>query len=199
MKFDGHIREVYTFPNTEALDRLQLAIKKYDWVNDFDVSVSRGIDSAYYDSYVIQFTPSQLMCHIRPAFNKFKYTESTLEIIKLGDVITSEIHQSIPDHYHLKSHFVSIVPYGKQIRHTDGQYYHEYAKRLVLPIITTELAQTNFDDKVYHLEVGTVYEMNNLIHHWSENNDTSNRTFLFADFIPPENLQIIKRHYNFND
>jgi hypothetical protein len=195
MKFDGHMREVSTFPNTKALNELQIAIKKYDWVTDPQVG-NRGKDPAFNDSHVIQFTPSQLMCHIRPTF-KQKYTESTLEIIKLGDIITSEIHQLLPDHYHLKSHFVSIIPYGKQIRHRDGEYYHDYAKRLVLPIITTEMSQTNFDDIVYHLEVGTVYEMNNRIHHWSENNDASNRTFLFADFIPPENLQIVQRHYNF--
>ena len=197
MNFDGHIREVSTFSNMEAFYRLQIAIKKYDWTLDPCVG-KKDSDAAFNDSHVIQFTPSPLMCHIRPTF-KQKYTESTLEIIKLGDVITSEIHQLMPDHYHLKSHFVSIIPHGKQIRHIDGLLYHVLAARLVVPIITTKLAQTNFDDKVYHLDEGIVYEMNNRIPHWSENNDTSNRIFLFADFISPEILQTLKSFYNFND
>ena len=81
------------------------------------------------------------MCHIHKVlwsaeYDK-NYTESTRELINLGEIITTELHQQYPDHYHLKSHFVSIIPHGKQIRHVDNHFYHGCALRLVVPIITT--------------------------------------------------------------
>jgi hypothetical protein len=198
MNFNGLIKTISTIQHLNELTNLQSLFKNYDWNNDKCLLLNSGNDPAFNDSYCIHFTPSSLMCRIRSTY-KQNYTESTLDLIKLGDIISSEIHQLFSDHYHLKSHFVAIIPYGKQIRHTDGSFYHRYARRLVVPIITTERAYMNFDNEKLSLETGTIYEMNNRVAHWSENNDESIRVFLFVDLIPPTNLKIIKNHYNFTN
>jgi hypothetical protein len=196
MKFNGNINTLSTITNSDVLSLLQIKLNNYDWDHDPCLLYNKEKDVAFNDSYCIQFTPSSLMCHIRSTY-KQNYTESTLELTKLGDIISSEIHQLFPDHYHLKSHLVAIIPHGKQIRHTDESFYHRYSKRLVVPIITTNLSYTNFDNDIYTLEVGTIYEMNNRVPHWSENNDDEIRVFLFMDLISPINLQIIKNHYKY--
>ena len=196
MKFNGNIKTLSTITNSDVLSLLQIKLNNYDWDHDPCLLNNKGTDVAFNDSYCIQFTPSSLMCHIRSTY-KQNYTESTLELTKLGDIISLEVHQLFPDHYHLKSHFVAIIPHGKQVRHIDGIFYHEYANRLVVPIITTNLAYTNFDNEICILDEGTIYEMNNRVPHWSENNDNTIRVFLFMDLISPANFQIVKHHYKY--
>ena len=198
MRCDGYINQISLIENLEVIASLQHLFKCYDWNHDSCLLFNKGKDSAFTDSYCIHFTSSPLMCKIRSTYDQ-PYTRSTREIITLGEQIATEIKQTFPHHYHLKSHFVGIMPGGKQTRHRDGAFYHGHAKRIVVPIITTDLAKTNFDDAAFSLDVGTVYEMNNSIPHWSENNDTEHRVFLFMDLIPPENLQIVKDNYDYTD
>ena len=198
MNFDGHIRALSSVKDTNTISVLQSLLETYEWNHDTCLTFNKNNDPAFVDSHCIQFTPSPLMCGIRSTYPQ-NYTKSTLDLITLGESLTSEMHQLFLDHYHLKSHLVGIIPGGKQIRHIDGAFYHKYAKRLLTPIITTSLARTNFDDADYELEVGIIYEMNNVIHHWSENNDLSMRVFLFADFIPPEHVQKVKDYYKFSE
>lgn len=198
MKFNGYFNTLSDIKNKNTLATLQSLLKDYDWNHDSCLSFNKGHDPAFNDSHCIHFTPSSLMCHIRPTYSQ-NYTESTLELIKLGEILLSEIDYILPDHYHLKSHFVAIKPYGKQVRHTDGSFYHAHSTRLVVPISTTDLAISNFDDINFNLKEGTIYEMNNRIPHWSENNDNEYRVFLFADFISSNRLTIVKHHYNFKD
>jgi len=196
MIFDGYFKILGRVKNLDIFKNLQDLLKSYDWKED-QLLVDK-IDPAFNDSYCIQFTPSPLMCRIKPTFKK-NYLKTTQEVIKVGDLVTAELHELFPDHYHLKSHFVSIKPKGKQIRHIDGHFYHDHARRIVIPIITTGYAKTNFEDNYFVLETGVIYEMNNKLRHWSENDDDEHRIFLFADFIPLKNLTVIKQFFKFLD
>jgi hypothetical protein len=198
MDFNGHIKTLSSVKQSDTVTALQSLLKTYIWYHDPCVAFNSSNDPAFTDSYCIHFTPTPLMCCIRSTYSQ-NYTKSTLDLIALGEILASEMHQLVPDHYHLKSHMVGINPNGKQTRHRDNGFYHAHSKRLVTPIMTTSLAKTNFDDANYTLEVGTIYEMNNRIHHWSENNDSSMRVFLFADFIPPEYVQLLKDVYKFSE
>ena len=110
MNFNRNINTISTITNSYVLSMLQIKLNHYDWNHDPCLLINKGTDPAFNDSHCIHFTPSSLMCHIRSGYNQ-NYTESTIELIKLGDIITSEIHQLFPDHYHLKSHFVCIIPH----------------------------------------------------------------------------------------
>jgi aspartyl/asparaginyl beta-hydroxylase (cupin superfamily) len=203
MKIPDHVRQISTITDAATLSALQTACKQYDWNHDPCLKLNKmrkkgsdELDPAFNDSHVIHFTYSSLICHVRSSYRQ-AYTDSTLKLIELGDIISSEVIQLFPNYYHFKSHFVAIEPGGKQIRHIDSRFYHEYSRRLAIPIITTSLAQTNYDDATYHLEAGTLYELNNCIPHWSENHATEHRVFMFMDIIPPENLEIIKKLINY--
>ena len=198
MKFNGHFNTLGNINNIDNLATLQRLFKKYDWDHDPCLITNKGQDTAFKDSHCIHFTASDLMCTIRTGYQQ-DYTDSTLEIVICGETITEEMQALLPNHYHLKSHFVAIEPGGQQVRHSDDLFYHGHSRRLVTPIITTDKATTNFDDTKFSLNTGTIYEMNNRIPHWSENHDGDYRIFLFADFIPPDRLGIIKKCYNFKD
>ena len=196
MHLNKPINQLSTIKNLDALTKLQSLLKDYDWDHDAAVkSNNNRSDPAFNDSYCIQFTSSDLICHISSNYKR-NYSQSTLEIVNLGEILTNEVLQLFPNHYHLKSHFVSIKPKGKQICHVDNAFYHKYSNRLVIPI-TTKLSKTMIDDKEYHLDIGSIYEMNNRLPHWSENYDDDFRVFLFLDVISSVNLGIIKIYYHY--
>ncbi len=107
------------------------------------------------------------------------------------------ISLNFENHYLLKWHIVSLMPYGCQIKHIDSIFYHSYARRICIPIITSADAHSHIGDEIFHPLQGVVYEANNRVPHYSENCGDHIRTFLFIDYISNSLLDSVKKHYNF--
>lgn len=204
MNFDGNVKEIGTIKNVAVFKKLINMFNDYDWNSDpcaYEnvLHPTLGIDPAFKDCRVIQFNISSLMLHIR---NNIicDYSLETNKIINITNIIVAEILSLFPDHYHLKSHYVAIEPHGCQTKHTDDGYYHGLARRICVPIITSDHALSHFrSNDVHKLKAGTIYETNNRVPHYSNNNDDTYRVFLFLDLIPSENIMTVKNFYIFND
>ena len=198
MLIDGNIITLFDIGQTTEFCRLREHCLDYDWNLDPVLLALAGNDPAFKDCRVIQNFTSELMQYIRN-FKKIGYTSDTTNLIEDIQTVIDLVSLNFENHYLLKWHVVSLMPYGCQIKHRDLIFYHSYARRICIPIITSADAHSHIGDEIFHPLQGIVYENNNLVPHYSENCGDQIRTFLFMDVIPNSLLDTVKKHYNFND
>ena len=199
MLINGNIITLFGIDQTTEFCRLREHCLNYDWYLDpVLLALAGNNDPAFKDSRVIQNFTSELIQHIKH-HNKFDYASDTENLIEDIQTVIDLVSLNFENHYLLKWHVVSLMPHGCQIKHIDTLFYHSYARRICIPIITSADAYSYIGDEILHLLQGVVYEVNNRVPHYSENCGDQIRTFLFIDVIPNSLLDSVKKHYNFND
>lgn len=79
--------------------------------------------------------------------------------------------------------FVKLKPNTSILPHTDGGWFNN-THRVHVPIITDKRILFFLEDKKFHLERGTIYELNNLVLHGVENPTDIGRVHLMVDILP---------------
>jgi aspartyl/asparaginyl beta-hydroxylase (cupin superfamily) len=89
--------------------------------------------------------------------------------------------------------YVKLKPHTNIIPHTDGGWFVD-THRIHVPIITDRKILFSLDGKKFHLERGSIYELNNLVEHGVENPTDVGRVHLMIDILPdrPANPAILK-------
>ena len=78
---------------------------------------------------------------------------------------------------------VKLKPRTNIIPHTDGGWFVG-THRVHVPIITDPGILFSLTDKKFHLEKGSIYELNNLVEHGVENPTGVGRVHLMVDILP---------------
>lgn len=199
MLIAGNIITLFGIDQTTEFCRLREHCLNYDWYLDPILLKLAGNDPAFKDSLVIQNFTDKLMQHIRSHKKFGNYTRYTENLVEDIQSVIDLVSLNFENHYLLKWHVVSLLPKGSQKKHIDTLFYHSYARRICIPIITSVDAYSYIGDEIFHPLQGVVYEVNNRVPHYSENCGDQIRTFLFMDVIPNSLLDSVKKHYNFND
>ena len=199
MLIDGNIITLFGIDQTTEFRRLREHCLNYDWYLDPILLKLAGNDIAFKDCRVIHNYTSELIQHIKKHRNNFDYANDTKNLIVDVNSVIDLISLNFENHYLLKWHVVSLIPKGSQKKHADTLFYHSYARRICIPIITSADAHSHIGDEIFNLTQGIVYEKNNRVPHYSENCGDQIRTFLFMDVIPNSLLDSVKKYYNFND
>jgi hypothetical protein len=79
--------------------------------------------------------------------------------------------------------YVKLKPHTNIIPHTDGGWFVD-THRVHIPIVTHPRILFSLDDKKFHLERGSIYELNNLVEHGVENPTDVGRVHLMVDILP---------------
>jgi aspartyl/asparaginyl beta-hydroxylase (cupin superfamily) len=79
--------------------------------------------------------------------------------------------------------FVKLKPHTNIIPHTDGGWFVN-THRVHVPIITDPRIMFSLHDKKFHLEKGSIYEINNIVMHGVENPTDICRVHLMVDVLP---------------
>lgn len=89
--------------------------------------------------------------------------------------------------------YVKLKPRTNIIPHTDGGWFVN-THRVHIPIVTDKRILFSLDSKKFHLERGSIYELNNLVKHGVENPTDVSRVHLMVDILPdrPANPAILK-------
>lgn len=198
MLINGNIITLFGIDQTTEFCRLREHCLNYDWYLDPILLKLAGNDPAFKDCRVIQNFTSALIQHIKH-HTKFDYASDTTNLIEDIQTVIDLVSLNFENHYLLKWHVVSLLPKGSQKKHIDTLFYHSYARRICIPIITSVDAYSYIGDEIFHPLQGVVYDTNNCVPHYSENCGDQIRTFLFMDVIPNSLLDSVKKHYNFND
>lgn len=79
-----------------------------------------------------------------------------------------------------------LVAGGKITPHIDTLESFAYGHRIHIPITTNKLVRFMIDGRPYRLEIGHVYEINNLKTHSVMNAGKEDRVTFIFDYVPPE-------------
>lgn len=100
--------------------------------------------------------------------------------------------QVVQGHYpgcvFLRGELAALRPGMAATLHRDRRWFHEHSHRLHVPLITNDKCKNIFVDKEYHLNVGTLYEINNRVPHGAYNNGDETRVHCIIDMMPAENI-----------
>jgi hypothetical protein len=98
--------------------------------------------------------------------------------------LVDEIAGKFPGYTVSKAMFAKL-PAGKSIPgHIDSIPILRHSRRFHVPIVTHEDVAFSVDGKVFHLETGHLYEINNCLFHTVENNSPCDRIHLIVDLLP---------------
>lgn len=192
MNFDGKVRFILDLRLTPDFISLRECVLKFKWedhTNLFNID-----DPAFKDSGVIQFNFDELMRHIR---QPDVYVTDVTNLIDAAMPVIEQIKFKFPGYKVLKSHFVAIMPGGRQMRHIDNIFYHTWCKRLVVPITGNDGCLSFIGNQKFNLSIGQLYEINNKLLHHSENLGESFRTYMFVDMYNEESAHILNKHYGY--
>jgi hypothetical protein len=192
-----NVKFLFDISSVEKFTKIKKHVSEFDFLEDTELQFPY-FDPAFKDSYILFLRESILMQHVRMVTSRRKkpvYTGKSLILANDVDSLIDLVYSYFPDHYFLKSHIVALKPGGSQIKHIDELPYHSMARRLVLPIQSTD-SQTYVSDKFHTFVEGHVYEMNNVVEHYSINTGNNIRVTLFIDIIPPEILPEAMKFYN---
>ncbi|MCE7992566.1 MAG: aspartyl/asparaginyl beta-hydroxylase domain-containing protein [Roseivirga sp.] len=104
-------------------------------------------------------------------------------------LILPVIQKAVTPYQYEKGEFsrimLALLPAGEKItRHIDGAPAAQFPHKLHIPIITNSKTFFCFDKQRFNFETGAVYEVNNNIYHWAENNGDTNRVHLIFEYFP---------------
>lgn len=197
MRFDGHFKLLQDISSTTEFLELQDAIKNFDWTQDVFLALNAAEDPGpFKDCYIMQLFASPIMEQIRSDANDKPYTVETRKIIPLVRNVIDCVMKTQPERYLLKAHLAALKPFGCQVRHVDAHTYHHFARRFDIPIVTNPQSETIVENTVHKLVNGHVYEMNNVVTHYSANHGTTMRTHLFFDLVPENHIKILTDYYS---
>lgn len=117
---------------------------------------------------VLSTSPNSLKT--KNAIEEIQYIYKNLESYVQGKVIRSEI--------------INMSPNSSIRTHKDRGDLLYLSRRFHIPIITNPMCTFTVDGKVFYLEEGNVYELNNRRYHSVQNSSNKNRIHLIIDVLP---------------
>ncbi|WP_262691702.1 aspartyl/asparaginyl beta-hydroxylase domain-containing protein [Kordiimonas aestuarii] len=101
------------------------------------------------------------------------------------------IEKIVKQHYSpggavIRAMVANLVAGGEIEQHYDAAPSFAVGHRIHVPLRTNEDVTFTIDDQDYKLEVGSVYELNNLVDHGVVNNSGEDRYHLIFDYVPPQ-------------
>jgi hypothetical protein len=163
--------------NTSLSDSLLSSIDNEHW----------KINTSRQKTYEVhRFTETIRLRHVKDLnFNNFRFVNyETFEHYK---PIIDQYLEILSKHFTIKDYtalIVNLKPKGIIDTHTDnGSRYFELGHRLHIPIKTNEDVFFTVGNTRMNMEVGKIYEINNLTTHSVENNSTENRIHLIMDIF----------------
>lgn len=114
------------------------------------------------------------------------YTEDQLQIITAVQPIIGKITELFPELIKVRGEVVNLLPNRQLGLHIDNYWFHEHSRRIHVPIITNENCYQIFEDREIHLDVGSIYEINNRILHSAYNKGNTARIHLIVDLMSSE-------------
>ena len=175
-RFDGHIRELGDLaPEAVASITNMLSPSEHMWAADAtrfstDFPQAEHIVLRFPDNYPLSHTPASY----RPGWGEWEslltpIIEQAAAAMRIGRFDTAKIM------------FTRLHPGGRIARHVDENPSSAVPHKIHVPVITHPKAILHVEDTPYHLEVGHVYELNNLLPHSVENGSEVGRVHLIFD------------------
>jgi hypothetical protein len=113
------------------------------------------------------------------------------------DDVEPIIKQVIDNHYEpggkvIRAVFAKLNPNGIIKPHVDTHPSFAIGHRVHVPITTNDRVRFTIGGRPHHLEVGTIYEVNNLKQHSVMNKGKTPRVTLIFDYVPPSKMSDIE-------
>lgn len=172
MFFDADLKEITNIPSS-VLKNLTNEVKFIDWnLPDFDRKEVTLVEGRL---CLLPFLISKL--------DQLTDTDSRKKIWSAASPIIEFIKDTMPDEKIIRGEVVNLIPNRSLTPHIDIYWFHQESRRIHIPIITNDQCFLTFEDRPYHLAVGSIYEMNNRILHSAVNNGLTNRVHVILDVM----------------
>jgi len=172
MFFDDDLKEITNIPSS-VLKNLTNEIKFIDWsLPDFDRQEVTLVEGRLCLLPFLISKPEQLI-----------NTSSRKQIWNAVLPIIEFIKHTIPDGKIIRGEVVNLIPNRSLTPHIDVYWFHRESRRIHIPITTNDQCFLTFEDRQYHLAVGSMYEMNNRIVHSAVNKGLTNRVHVILDIM----------------
>ncbi len=117
---------------------------------------------------------------------------------RLVDVAVPVMHRIICQFYPqggaiIRAMAAKLLAGGKITSHRDSHPSFHIGHRIHVPITTNSRVRFMIDGRPYRFQVGQAYEINNQKTHGVMNKGTEDRITFIFDYVPPEQLQRIRR------
>jgi hypothetical protein len=120
-----------------------------------------------------------------------QYSDEQLQLIELLNPIINKVMESFPGYTKIRGEVATLYTGARLTLHRDISWFHTACRRIHVPIYTNSQCEQIFEDRSYHLDVGTVYEINNRIHHSAFNGGNDIRIHLILDLIETEKFDAL--------
>ena len=126
--------------------------------------------------------------------HKPPFTQEQQEIFNLCLPIIAETMKVYPGYEVVRGELSILVPGLNLEQHRDGSWFHRECSRVHIPIYTNPNCKQTFEEREYHFEPGTIYEMNNRIVHASYNRGKEPRIHIILDIGPKLVAEFVKNN-----
>jgi hypothetical protein len=172
MFFDDDLKEITKIPN-DILRNLTNEVTSINWdISDFDRKEVTLLEGRLCLLPFLISKPEQLI-----------NTDSREKIWFAVSPIIDFIKDTIPDGKIIRGEVVNLSPRRSLTPHIDVYWFHRESRRIHIPIITNDQCFLTFEDRHYHLAVGSIYEINNRIVHSAFNNGLTDRVHVILDIM----------------
>lgn len=172
MYIDQDVKEIAEIP-CDMLRNLEISSKEIDWEHE---SFGRKEVS------LIEGRLCMIPCLIARPEQLIK-TDERVRLWKAVNSIVDFVKSIHPNYKLVRGEIVNLRPGKKLTPHVDIHWFHKESKRIHIPIITNRKSFLTFEDRLYHLTVGKIYEINNRIMHSGFNEGTSDRVHVILDIM----------------
>jgi hypothetical protein len=114
------------------------------------------------------------------------YSKDQERLIEAVLPIINQVTEYFPELTKVRGEIVNLLPYKQLTLHKDIYWFHKHSRRIHIPLCTNIECKQIFEDREYHLEVGSVYEINNRIMHSACNRGASDRVHIILDLMTKE-------------
>lgn len=117
------------------------------------------------------------------------YSKSQEKLIESAMPVVNIVLSHFSDLYLVRGEIVNLFPGKSLIPHIDIYWFHKHSRRIHIPIYTNDFCFQIFENREYHLEVGSAYEINNRIKHSARNDGTTDRIHIILDLMSKEYIK----------
>jgi hypothetical protein len=114
------------------------------------------------------------------------YSKDQEKLIESVLPIINQVSEYFPELVKVRGEIVNLLPNKQLVLHRDIYWFHKHSRRIHIPLCTNDGCKQIFEDREYHLEVGSVYEINNRIMHSACNRGSSDRVHIILDLMTKE-------------
>jgi len=117
------------------------------------------------------------------------YSADQEKLINAVFPIVDTISTYFPGLVKVRGEIVNLAPNKGLKLHKDIYWFHKHSRRIHIPLCTNNDCYQIFEDRKYHLSVGTIYEINNRILHSAYNHGNTDRIHIILDLMTKEKGQ----------